>query len=202
MDYIHSNSQESLSSKIRDITHNDSITKELMDYVRESCEKRSLDIEKVSEAVLVAINRTSEIRSVGGFVKKIVINLDEKTFKKSKITPMFTSLNKALYKNGIIRETWELFLIHSIEEHCLNEFHITAEDLTITNRAIVEYCKMHDIKTLKEFKDLLLKSKVLKNCNVPIAVLEAQAKEHGATFDRLAKDLEEDDSLYGKSEEY
>lgn len=203
MDYIHSNSQESLLyTKIRDISRNDTTTKETMDFVKDVCTKRSLDIEKVAETLNVAIDRTKDIRSIYGFVRKITLNLDEKAFKLNRKKPIFTSLNKALEINGIVGETWELFLIHSIEEHCLNEFHVKAEDLTLTNRAIVEYCKINGIKTLSGFKDLLLRSKPIRACNVPMAVLEAEAKRYGESHDKIMKDLEEDESLYGESEEY
>lgn len=202
MDYIHSNSQESLLSiKIRDITRNDITTKEIMDYVKNTCEKRSLDIEKVSGEIVTALDKAKEIRYVSAFVKAVVARLDVNAFKKDVKKPLFTSLNKALDQNGITGETWELFLIHAIETHCLNEFHTNVNDFVTTNHAIIEYCKNNDIHTLKEFTDLLLKSKLVKGCNVPIVVLTAEAKENGQKYDELVKDLREDESLYGESED-
>ena len=201
MEYIHSNSQESLLyTKIRDNCHNDRSTEELMDYVRSECERRSLDIEKVAETIVTSIDRAGEIRSISAYVRKIVVNLNEKVFKKNRTKPLFTSLNKALDSAGIEGETWELFLIHSIEEHAINEFGVMPEDLITTNRAIIEYCKNNNVKTLSEIKDLLLKSRVLRSANIPLVVLEKNAKEYGESYDKIMKDLEEDETLYGENE--
>lgn len=195
-----SNSQL-LTTKIKEISCNDTTTKELMEYVKTACEKRHLDLEKVAEELVNSLERTVEIRNVSAFVRAIVIRLDDKKFKKHVLKPSFDSLTKAFNQYGIVGETWELFLIHSIEEHCLNEFHIKLEDLVATNQAIVNYCKVKNIKKLSTFKDLLLKSRALKDCNVPIVVLEKQAKEYGESYEKIMKDLEEDEDLYGKSED-
>lgn len=195
-----SNSQL-LTTKIKEISCNDVTTKELMEYVKTACEKRHLDLEKVAEEIVNSLDRTAEIRNVSAFVRSVVIRLDDKKFKKHVLQPSFDSLTKAFNQYGIVGETWELFLIHSIEEHCLNEFHVRLEDLVSTNQAIVNYCKVKNIKKLSTFKDLLLKSRVLKNCNIPIVILEKQAKEYGESYNKIMKDLEEDEDLYGESED-
>ncbi len=197
-----SSNTQLLASKIRDISHNDQTTKELIEFVDSACEKRSLDKEKVVNELIKAIDNTTDIRNISAFVRAVVGKMNYDDFKKEIKKPIFTALDRALVQNGITGETWELFLIHSIETHCLNEFNINAESLIATNRAIVEYCKNNNIKTLKGFKELLLRSKVLSNCNIPIVVLEKQAKRHGAKWDEIMKDLEEDESLYGEIEKH
>lgn len=186
------NLQESLTNKLVEYTNNNITAKEIVDSVSEKCSKYSLDFGKVSDEILKSLSKAKDIRSVSSYVSGIVtkiITSNSTAFKKSWKTPCFTTLHRAFRDAGITGETWELFLIDAIEEHCVNEFHVTFEELTWTNRAIVEYCKNNNKKTYKEFTEFLLKSRALSKCNVPIVVLEKQAKEWGNKYDEMSKDF-------------
>ena len=202
MDNNQTNSQETLlTTKIREISGNDETTKELVGYVKDTCERRSLDFYKVAEELYSAIIRTPEIRNISAYVKGVVNKLatDKKAFFEKKWKyPCFNTLHRAFKEANITGEIWEMFLIDSVEEHCLNEFNIKVEDLVWTNRAIVTYCINNELRTYKDFLNLLLKSKVAQSCNIPMVVLEKQAKENAVKYESLIKDFVGGD-LYGEN---
>lgn len=196
------NKQDNLTVKLLEYTHNNEITISIVDSVKEKCSKYSLCYQKVSDEIIRSLEKAKDIRSVSSYVSGIVTKIitnNPAPFKKSLKVPCFMTLHKAFKAADITGETWELFLIDSIEEHCVNEFNVSFEEMTWTNRAIVEYCKTKNKKTYKDFINFLLKSKLLEKCNVPIVVLEKQARESGNTYDTIMKELEEDESLYGEN---
>ena len=201
MNNIQSNSQESLTSKIRELSGNDITAKELVEDIKETCSKRSLDFNKVAEEIYDALQRAKDIKSVPAFCKGVLNKLaTEKRalFEKKWKYPCFNTLHRAFKEANITGELWEQFLIDSVEEHCLNEFNVKVEEMVWTNRAIVTYCIANELRSYKDFLTLLLKSKLLSRCNVPIVVLTAQAKENAFKYESLIKDFVGGD-LYGEN---
>lgn len=194
MENTRSINQDSLLTLLVEKTSNVEVSNNILAEIKTSCNNYSLDYDKVAGEICNAIRVTTEIRSIRGFcngvIKKIISNNKDQFTKKWK-TICFNDFNRKLDSANIKGTTGELFLIHEIEEHCLNEFNVKPEELAVTNTAIIEYCKVHKFTTLEKFTELLLKSKIVSKCNIPIVVLKKRAYENGELWDKNMKELEE-----------
>ena len=192
MDNIQSNSQESLlKDRIRNLT--DSYTyNDIVKYLDKLVSDNSINYEKLAEEILNSLNRSREVRNYYSYITTIAHNLVIKRydeFKKEWKSCNFLSLHNAFKEIGMSGDDVDLLTIDFVEEHCLNEFPIELEDMIDTNREIVKYCLKQGVKTYKEFLDLLLKSKLLKRCNVPLEELQSRAKERNDEWNKMLECL-------------
>lgn len=177
---IQSNSQESqLKTKIRDICSSETANRTIT-YIDDLVRNFNLDYEKIAVELLSAINRTETIQSPYAFITSIAYKcaLERRgEFERKKIKICFLDLHTEMEEIGMTGELWEKLLIDLMEEHCVNEFNISLEEMINTNRAMIIYCKNKGIKTFREYAELMTKSKVFKKCNIPVPFLIDKAKK-------------------------
>lgn len=177
--------------------NNEIIAREAVDNVISVCEERSLDFQKVSSELASIVRTTAEIKNMPYFAKAVVERLDINVFRLKTEHLATLPLHQAFKDFHFTGEGWELYFIDNIEEYAVNTLHVDIDALIRTNRAIVVYCVQNDYLTLKEFRDFLLKSKVLKGKEIPLKDLEKAAVESNQNHEEIIKDLEGD--LYGKN---
>ena len=93
-------------------------------------------------------------------------------------------------------ELMDRLLIEDIVRHALLEFPITNDEMERTIIAIAQYEFDREQNTYTNFKEHLLKSKLMKKVNVPLKVFEAInerfVKEYGHLFESKKKEFEID----------
>ena len=192
---IHSNSQESLlllKDRISKIAPSTTV-EEVMKYVEKSIKDNDLNATKLVNKLVEAVDRTPDIRSPYYFIVKVTQSiirdkLDE--VKDSKLVLAFTPLWLDMKAHNFSGEEVDYVLLTLIETHCFNEFPIEPKELVETNHAIMDYCVANNKCTYKDFKDLFLRSKLAKKCNIPMVTLEEKAKEQVAERERILAELD------------
>lgn len=188
--------EDLLTTTIKSRTNNMSVVNEVVEFVRKSCEERSLDYTKVSDELIRSIQATAEIRSIAAYVRAVVNKLDYLKFKK--VNPKITvwTFHLALVKNGFEGETWELNYLYELEERCLEA--IGADNVNMlmqTNHAIFKYCVANNKKTYKDFADFLLRSKLIKMKSINVKELKEKSKKEIEEWDKLIDDIENEPEI-------
>ena len=83
-----------------------------------------------------------------------------------------------------------LIEIEMIVKHSLLEFPITPDEMNKTIIAIAQYCFDRQENNYEKYKEYLLKSKIVKKTNQPLAVFEAQAQRFVDEFGDMFQEKE------------
>ena len=152
----------------------------ILTYERE----RYIDIPKFNTYIIQCLERAKS--KVGDIVKYVETILQKVCYEPfvsdKKIGKVVTDLLNSLHQYEFTGTYAERLLIEEVEVHSLLEFPITAEDMDRTNIAIIQYCADRDEMTYKHFLDYLLKSKVMKRCSPPLALLEKKCNEFAQKY--------------------
>lgn len=92
--------------------------------------------------------------------------------------------------NGFDDDELNRTLLVLIENHCIKEFPITYEELDELNKQVASYCREKGYATYKQAVALILKSKLLKQCNIPLEMLQKQAQEQVDEWKQLIEDIQ------------
>ena len=184
---IQSNSQQesyltNLKNKIRCMC-NEHDTERLLEEFEENRKIFGMNSNKYAKAILESIEG-KDIKSAFPYIKKVAWTIANEKHSElgEDYLPNFTELHLKLIEIGMTGEEWEKYLIDEIITHCLKEFPIELEDMLETIRAIVDYCQSRKLLTFRDYIRLLLRSKVVSKCNIPLPILEEKAKTEYEEF--------------------
>ncbi len=161
--------------------------------------------EDIEQAYLGIPNKE---KNINAYLTNFINGLDlTKYIKKRKIVSSL-SLKLALKEMQFTGTDEEFMLIELIEEHCINEFPITANQVIRMNHQIVEYIiASQKEKTYATFIDLVLRSRTLRNCNIPVEELKGIASNVVSEWRKMMEELqpspeEEEERLKKLEKEY
>lgn len=136
---------------------------------------------------------TSTIKSPLKWTQAVASNLVKERLtdlKKKEIHGCYLYLHLDLQKNEFEGTDEEMYLIDFVEDYVMNQYSINPNDLSDLNHKIVDYCNSHDTKNYSTYVQLLMSSKLLKSCKIPLDDLRKQVHEFMLEWDNLIKSIE------------
>lgn len=178
-----------LSKILEKVTSDKSIEKsieEILDKYGASEQKFSIYFEdKLSKVDL------TKITNLKAYIEKMTLDIiSNNDCKKTKVVVDYHPLINEFHKLGFTGTKEELWLIQLIEDHCINEFQVSPNDLCNVNHAAIEFCKQKNILTYDYYITLLLGCRTLKKCNIPLEHLRDLAKKESEELERILNDIE------------
>lgn len=166
---------------------------------------RTILNEDIEQAYLSIPNKE---KNINAYLTNFINSLDLKNYVRKRKIVSSLSLRLALKEMNFTGTDEELMLIELIEEHCLNEFPVTTNQVIRMNHQIVEYIiASQKEKTYSTFIDLVLRSRTLRNCNIPVDELKLVASKVCTEWVEMMKELqpspeEEEERLKKLEKEY
>ena len=149
---------------------------------------RTILDEDIEQAYLGIPNKE---KNINAYLTNFINSLDLKKYVRKRKIVSSLSLRLALKEMEFTGTDEELMLIELIEEHCLNEFPVTANQVIRMNHQIVEYIiASQKEKTYSTFIDLVLRSRTLRNCNIPVDELKLVASKVCAEWNEMMEELQ------------
>ena len=149
---------------------------------------RTILDEDIEQAYLGIPNKE---KNINAYLTNFINSLDLKKYVRKRKIVSSLSLRLALKEMNFTGTDEELMLIELIEEHCLNEFPVTANQFIRMNHQIVEYIlASQKEKTYSTFIDLVLRSRTLRNCNIPVEELKLVASKVCTEWKEMMEELQ------------
>ena len=149
---------------------------------------RTILDEDIEQAYLGIPNKE---KNINAYLTNFINSLDLKKYVRKRKIVSSLSLRLALKEMEFTGTDEELMLIELIEEHCLNEFPVTANQVIRMNHQIVEYIiASQKEKTYSTFIDLVLRSRTLRNCNIPVDELKLVASKVCTEWKEMMEELQ------------
>lgn len=128
--------------------------------------------------------------NINAYLTNYINCLDLTKYVKKRKVINTLSLDLAFEKFGFTGTDEEKILISLIEEHCVNEFPVSVNQVIDLNHKVIEYMVKKGQKDYQTFISLILKSKTLRICNIPVDQLREQAKKIIDEWERILEILE------------
>ena len=149
---------------------------------------RTILDEDIEQAYLGIPNKE---KNINAYLTNFINSLDLKKYVRKRKIVSSLSLRLALKEMNFTGTDEEFMLIELIEEHCLNEFPVTANQVIRMNHQIVEYIiASQKEKTYSTFIDLVLRSRTLRNCNIPVEELKLVASKVCTEWKEMMEELQ------------
>lgn len=120
----------------------------------------------------------SKIDSLKSYVETVVFDIIKTNdCKRTKVTLDFLPLVRDLKEKQFEGSIEDLWMIQLIEDHAVNEFHVTKETMKTLNHKIVDWLVLNNKKTYSDFVYYLETSHTLRKVNIPYDHLKERAKK-------------------------
>lgn len=162
------------------------VNKELFSLVDSYCEKLGIN-RKLTLNYLKAKMSANTYTTPLKYAKVVLDGLDNDTIEQLTIQKKYFD---GIKFNGFDDDELNRTLLVLIENHCIKEFPITYEELDELNKQVASYCREKGYATYKQAVALILKSKLLKQCNIPLEMLQKQAQEQVDEWKQLIEDIQ------------
>ena len=149
--------------------------------------ERALIDDDIEQQYLSIPNKNGNINA---YLTNFLNDLDLNRYVKKKKIISTIQLDLALEKLGFTGTSEDLMLIHLIEDHSINEFPVTVNQMISLNHGIVEYMVKRGQKDYSTFIELLLRSKTLRRCSIPVKELRVQAQRIDEEWNKIIEELE------------
>ena len=173
------------------MTYLSKIDNQLKDKIDELVKGRNLDRalldDDIEQQYLSIPNKNGNINA---YLTNFLNGLDLNRYMKKKKIISTIQLDLALEKLGFTGSSEDLMLIHLIEDHSINEFPVTVNQMINLNHGIVEYMVKRGQKDYSTFIELLLRSKTLRRCSIPVNELRVQAQRIDEEWNKIIEELD------------
>lgn len=120
----------------------------------------------------------TKIDSLKSYVETVVFDIIKTNdCKRTKVTLDFLPLVRDLKEKQFEGSIEDLWMIQLIEDHAVNEFHVTKEAMKTLNHKIVDWLVLNNKKTYSDFVYYLETSHTLRKVNIPYDHLKERAKK-------------------------